>query len=341
MFLVGLGFGEGHNRAALALDRLLTRVRPDVVTDFSDPLEDAAESAWRRRRAVYYALLRLSPRLYHASYRALSRWRWPLERLSRSLRGWLLAKVVDFHPDLVLASHVFPAHAAQDLCRAGGFRAAGVITDLADDAYWNQTRLDHYLVATPALRDRLHAAGTPESSVHVTGLPVDPVFYEQTPPGEARTRLGLDPARFTVLVLGGGAGFGPVRAAAVALAQADLPIQVVAIAGRNPQLRSRLELLKLTARVPLQVVGFTDRMHDYLSAADLVVTKPGGMTVAECLAKGLPMVLLGSPLPGPETLNQAWLVEQGLGRPVRDATELVRFLGHCLPPSNGGGYRRT
>jgi processive 1,2-diacylglycerol beta-glucosyltransferase len=119
-----------------------------------------------------------------------------------------------------------------------------------------------------------------------------------------------------VLVLGGGAGFGRVRAAVVALAQADLPIQLVAIAGRNEHLRSRLEVLKLTARVPLHVVGFTDRMHHYLSAADLAVTKPGGMTAAECLAKGLPMVLLGRPLPGPETLNQEYLTGSGAARAV-------------------------
>jgi processive 1,2-diacylglycerol beta-glucosyltransferase len=293
-----------------------------VVTDFGDPLSEPEGSVWHRRRAIYYTLLRVSPRLYQASYRALGRWQWPLERLSRSLRGWVRAKVLEFHPDLVLATHVFPALAAQGLCRAGGFRTAGLITDLVDDAYWNRTRLDHYLVATSVLQDRLRAAGIPLASLHVTGLPVDPVFYERTPPEEARSRLGLDPRRFTVLVLGGGAGFGPVRAAVVALVKAGLPIQVVAVAGRNPELRSQLEMLKLTTSVPLHVVGFTDRMHHYLDAADVAVTKPGGMTAAECLAKGLPMVFLGRPLPGPETLNQDYLTGCGAAQAVASPVHL-------------------
>jgi processive 1,2-diacylglycerol beta-glucosyltransferase len=327
VLLATLGFGDGHNRAAQALAALCRRLRPEVETRVADALEASPSGPWQRRRAAYYAALRSCPRAYHAAYAFLARWRWPLDRLARSLEPWLQDQVRTFRPQIVVSTHVFCARAAERTSEGVAFRTAGVVTDLLDDAYWNLTRLDRYLVATPELADRLARAGLPRDAVRVTGLPVDPAFHEPLPREEARRRLGLDPGLFTVLSLGGGAGFGALGEAAGVLAQADLPIQIVAVAGRNEALRSRLELQTLTARAPLHVVGFTDRMPEYLAAADLVVTKPGGMTVAECLARAVPMVLLGRPLPGPETLNYRWLVETGKARTAADARALLELIG--------------
>lgn len=292
-----------------------------------------------RSRSVYYAALRACPGVYHRAYRLLGRWRWPLHRLTGSLVPWLDREVGAWDAEWVVATHVFCAGAAERVARRRPLGTAGLITDLVDDAYWNRTRLDRYLVGTPELAARLALAGIPSPSVRVSGLPVDPVFFAPLDRSEARRRLGLDPTAFTVLLLGGGAGFGPLRAAAAALGRGELPLQVVAVAGRNEELHSRLETLRLTARVPLHVVGFTGRIHEYVAAADVVVTKPGGMTVAECLSRRRPMVLLGAPLPGPEAENHRWLVGRGLASPARDASELVELLRVRLP-DRGDELRR-
>ncbi len=324
VLLVTMGFGDGHNRAAAALASRIRTYRPGAVTTLLDPLSGPEAARWERQRAFYYWAVRRWPRTYQRAYQCLARSGWALEALALPLQRWLSPTLEVLRPDVVVSSHVFPAFAAQRLAgRGAGFRTAGLVTDLVDDAYWNRTRLDLYLVGTGVLRDRLARAGVPRGTVLVTGLPVESVFHERTARPLARERLGLRPEWFTVLVLGGGEGFGGIREATAALGCTDLPIQVVVVAGRNEPLRGWLELLRPTARVPLTVVGFTERIHEYMDAADVAVTKPGGMTVAECLAKELPMVLFGRPLSGPESQNQGYLVEHGLAVAARDCDDLL------------------
>jgi processive 1,2-diacylglycerol beta-glucosyltransferase len=324
------GFGDGHNRAAEAVKHLLGVLRPELEVRVVDVLGSGDANAGSRpcsQQERYYTFLRTCPRAYHLAYRALSRVPGVLSALAAPYKASLQREADDLRPDVVIATHVFCARAAERLRRGHpGVSVAGVVTDWLDDAYWNRTRLDEYWVASEALRTRLVGSGIPEDRIAVTGIPVDPAFYGTASKAEARAALGLAPNRFTVLVLGGGLGLSPVREAARALARNDLPIQVVVVAGRNEVLRSKIELLKLSSRVPLFAVGFTERMPEYMSAADLAVTKPGGVTAAECLAKGLSMAFLGKPLPGPETLNEAYLLGQELAVKLSNERELVEWV---------------
>jgi processive 1,2-diacylglycerol beta-glucosyltransferase len=332
VLLLSAGFGDGHNRAALALRKLLQTLRSGVEVRFVDLLIPRDGRGLGSKEACrYYAVLRRCPRAYHLGYRALARLPTALPLLARQYRERVAGEADPFQPDVIAATHVFCAWGAQRYF--GGrkdVRTVGIVTDWLDDAYWNRTRLSRYLVATGALKARLVRAGIPEDHVHVTGLPVDPELFHPKPKALARAALGLDRARFTVLVLGGGLGLGGAREAAAALAHSDLAVQVVVVAGRNEELRSKAEVLKLSSRVPLTVVGFTERMADYLAAADLVVTKPGGMTVAECLAARVPIAFFGHPLPGPETLNETYCLEQGLAVKLIDAQSLREWVARSL-----------
>ena len=154
----------------------------------------------------------------------------------------------------------------------------------------------------------------PESLITVSGIPIDPVFAELKDKRAMRRKHGLDQDRFTILVSAGGFGVGPVGHLLQALAQLSHPARVVMVCGRNEALKAELtEAIKKLARrsmVSFTLLGFTTEMDELMTAADLYVGKPGGLTTSEALSKGLPMVVI-NPIPGQEERNSDHLLEQG------------------------------
>ena len=192
---------------------------------------------------------------------------------------------------------------------------------------WLVPGMAGYLAATEEVAFRLQARGIPAERIHVTGIPVMPAFSEPDAPALARNgcaaALGLDPARPVLLMASGGAGVGDLASMVerVLSLGGDSGLQVIAVAGRNAEAHGKLQAL--AARHPGRVVaiGFTHEMHRLMAAADLVVTKPGGLTVSECLALGKPMLLI-SPIPGQEEHNAGFLMEEGAGWLAYDAIGL-------------------
>lgn len=187
----------------------------------------------------------------------------------------------------------------------------------------------HFLPAE--LLSRRIAAGlpTPPVWINVTGIAVMPQFA--TPPARATAaaELGLDPARPTLLMMSGGAGVGGIDRLAEQAALAFPEVQIVALAGRNEDLLQRLGAV--AARHPGCVYpqGFTSTIERVMAAADLAITKPGGLTTSECLAMQLPMIVV-SPIPGQEERNADTLLEAGCALKAVDTAALVYKIRRLL-----------
>src|SRR6202795_3746579 len=160
------------------------------------------------------------------------------------------------------------------------------------------------------------AVGVPRETVRVAGIPVDPVFAKPVERAAVRKRLNLDSSAAIVLVSAGGEGVGPIEQLVRDLLGAQRPWQIVAVAGRSEKMRRHLEELSRAAgSLPggsprLCAVGFTTEMDQYMVAADVMVSKAGGLTTSEALARALPMVLI-EPIPGQEERNADHLLEAG------------------------------
>jgi processive 1,2-diacylglycerol beta-glucosyltransferase len=137
-----------------------------------------------------------------------------------------------------------------------------------------------------------------------------------------------------VLVMGGGLGIGPVEAAIEALGRVRTPVAAAVIAGRNEALERRVRERAARSGIDVIVRGFVDNVHDYMHAADVLITKPGGLTTSEALAAELPMLLV-KPLPGQEERNTRYLVERGAARLCRTTPELVERLERALADRDG------
>ncbi|MGH7460279.1 MAG: MGDG synthase family glycosyltransferase [Longimicrobiales bacterium] len=212
--------------------------------------------------------------------------------------------------DLCICTHFLPAQLAAG--RAGMPPCALVVTDYTLHRYWAQPRVRNYFVARPELAMDIRTRIT-DANVQVTGIPIDPTFAQSISRQDARRRIGLEADRPVITVMGGGFGLNIEDHIEPLLACGVDDAQLLVICGRNVAARTRLERRKLPARV--HVLGFVSGIQTILAAADVVVTKPGGLTTSEALALGRPL-LLTRPLPGHEEANADVLLQLGSAQRV-------------------------
>lgn len=239
----------------------------------------------------------------------LTRWGWAL--LARRLHARLRA----FSPDVVVATQMHPAALFSFVKTRHGLAvpALGVLTDFGMHDLWLQPGTDRYCVPHESIA-AAPAAAPVAARISATGIPLMPGFRDPPSQREARLQLHLDPDAPVVLVLGGGLGLG-VEAVAARLLAGVAGVQLLVLAGRNASALAQLGAL--AARYPgrLCVRDWTEQTEVFLRAADVVVGKPGGLTTAEALACGRPLLATRS-LRGQESFNLRFLEEHKVGRLV-------------------------
>ena len=222
-----------------------------------------------------------------------------------------------YQPDLIVCTHFLPAEIVSWLKAKERLasRQVIIVTDFDVHAMWLVHHYEHYFVAIDEARAYLEALGIPAGKITVSGIPIDPVFAKRKDKQEMRAKHGLAADRTTILLSAGGFGVGSVDALISSLLPLQHRAQVVAICGRNEELKKRLQKLaaraKPDATVLLKPFGFTKEMDELMTASDLVLGKPGGLTTSEALAKGLVFVIV-NPIPGQEERNSDHLLEGGV-----------------------------
>lgn len=320
VLLLSAEFGSGHQSAANAIADACRALSPEceaVVVQCQSPLLGLFSRAYLWQIKHVPAAYR---RLYHLPVG------WPLRQLVVLVLGRPVRRIVAAHkPDVIVGTHPFPAGAAVRLMSRARLRRIPVVmalTDFAPHGFWIWPGVARYCCASAEAAAELVRRGADGQCVTVTGVPVRAALADVDPALSVRRRTGH------VLVMGGGLGLGPIAAAVGALL--SLPyahLRVTVICGRNRALQEQLTR-RFGTDPRLAVLGFTDRVIDHMCAADLLVTKPGGITCAEALALGLPMLLL-PPLPGHEEENARYLVETGAARVAVDA-ELAAAVDELL-----------
>ena len=321
--------GASHRNAASALARALTETEPGARVEVADAL--ARSAAWFRAYYNSYEIpLKLWPELWgwiesvqHQS--ASTGPAWLYRRGARPLYRY----IDSLDPDVLVATEVGVCEIAALHKRHSGarYRLGGV--ELMDfNRAWVQPEVDLYLVTHPDLGDELAAAGAAREKIVSSGQPIDPKFASLPPRNETRARLGLDPALPLVLVLFGGTGHGKPRRIVSELKRVDAPHQTVFITGRNQRLEQAIG--SVAAELPRsRVLGWVDNVHEWMVAADLMISKPGGSTLTEGFASGLPM-LAYDPLPGNEQRTCAWIEKWGAGIWIHKTEDLAPTVDRLL-----------
>jgi processive 1,2-diacylglycerol beta-glucosyltransferase len=318
VLILSASAGAGHVRAAQALERAFADLGAAEEVHHVDTLEYTNKVFRTLYSKAYIELVDRAPDVLGWLYDWLDTpWEKERRRLAwDKLNTRPFVRMLEKHrPDLVLCTHFLPAEIISWLKAKGRLVCpqAIVVTDFDVHAMWLCHHFEHYFVAIDETREHLVQLGIPREKVTVSGIPIDPVFAETKAKDAARRRLGLVPDRTVVLLSAGGFGVGPLEHAVTNLLALRHPAQVVVVCGRNEELRRRLEAIAAErpgAANALAVVGYTTEMDEYMSAADVFVGKPGGLTTSEALAKGLLLVIV-NPIPGQEERNSDHLLEQG------------------------------
>ncbi len=308
--------GSGHRQAAGALREAAQAAGDTVVVR---DILDFMPALFRRTYANgYLNLVRAAPELWGYLYAQSDRKsQRPVARRVRA--GFQRLNAASFYqflrreaPDAVISTHFLPLELIASL-RARKRRALplfGVVTDYAAHALWYCAGVDAYYVATEEAQRQLCRKGQPEHAVSLTGIPVLAAFGRRCLPAEGRKRLGLRADLPVALVLNGGYDIGQTVALLSACVTEPPPCQFLVVTGHKPELERAARKVVIGTPLIAAIHGFVDNMDAFMDAADLVISKSGGLTTAEALAKGRPMLIV-DPIPGQEQRNAEWLLERG------------------------------
>lgn len=319
ILILSVKAGAGHLRAAQALEAVIRGEYPQISVEHIDALEYTNKAFRRGFTSGYEKLARDLPAIWGMIYEALEEK--PPDSKTKALAKLfdnlnaapLWKKVKEFDPHAVICTHYMPAEVLGPKRLKGELKALlyVTLTDFCIHSMWIQAGTDHYFVASEEMAYALRVKGLQGAKLSVTGIPIMPVFSKDYPAKpELRESLGLSPECLTVLLSAGGFGLSEIDSTVGVLAEKLDNVQFLAVAGRNEELRDALVMAAGGHPGKIVTFGFVDNMHELMAASDLAVTKCGGLTSSECLAMGLPMVII-KPIPGQEERNADHLLESG------------------------------
>ncbi len=332
ILILSADLGEGHDAAARALAAGLVEERPDIEATVADGLAALGPFLRRLIRDGSWFQFRRLPWVFGIVYALLM----GFPPVRRGAHGFLyrvggrgLMRLIESRsPDVVVSTYPGINPVLGRLRRSERLRAVVCTTvlDLASLEFWAHPGIDLHLVMHPGSTWRIEELAGPGRSAQVRPL-VAPSFLESRERRDARRSLALPEDGETVLVTGGGWGIGDLEGAVAGALEAEVAA-VVCVAGRNEEVRARLER-RFAADPRVRVLGFTDRMRDLIAAADVLVHSAGGVTCLEGLVTGCPTVLYGMP-PGHWRANARGMASLGLARLASSRTELPRELKAAL-----------
>lgn len=334
--LLSVPAGAGHTRVAEAIRACAAADYPDATVIHLDAMAFATPRLRRVYTDFYIRLITRAPGLWRHIYRwtdAASPDGW-INRLRRRIElhdcRCLVDEIAALQPDAVICTHFQPAEVLAQHIALGALTCPVwvQVTDFDLHRMWVQPHITGYFAANDEVAFRMGQQGIAAHAIHVAGIPTMPAFSITHERAECARALGLDPALPTFLLMGGGAGLGGLSRVAQQLLATPGNFQLIVLAGKNGAELAALQ--RLAARFPGRLAphGYTDRVERLMACADLVITKPGGATTAECLAMGLPMIV-NAPIPGQEEHNANYLLEHGAALKAVDLPTLeyrIRYL---------------
>jgi processive 1,2-diacylglycerol beta-glucosyltransferase len=306
--------GGGHVKAAQALMQQMERQNPDCRTMLVDSLKFISPLVDRLVTGTYLRTIRTIPGVYGRFYDLSEKDELItdlVKSFNRLLSHKLCSLLESYRPDAVVCVHTMPLQMLSCLKEKGllNIPVIGIVTDYTHHTFWKLDGVDAFVVAHEHIKRNMVAMGIREERVYACGIPVTESFLSKTDRSLILEGMGLE-LKPTVLLMGGSLGFGGLEPAFSSLLKLSRDIQIVAVTGHNRKLQARLQSLAQNARGEIRILGYSDKINELMDACDLLVTKPGGITVSEALVKRLPL-LITSPIPGQEERNARFLVDSG------------------------------
>lgn len=310
--------GGGHKRAAAALEDTIKRMDPSAEVTVVDGLRAIGKVYDKTVVNGYYFLVKKTPKFYGGLYKITDRKNLMYKAVMQSnasMSRKLLEEINRHDPDVIIMCHAFITAMVSKLKKQGKLndkvKSIALITDYDAHRTYVAPNIDAYVLAEPQMAPKLiEEYGVDESIIYPLGIPTFDKFNVPGAKEEICRREGLDPNKTTVLLMAGSFGVTGVLKFYTNLAEIDPDLQLIVITGKNEKLYEKLEeaVEELGAGSRTKLLYFVDNVEDYMHVSDLIVTKPGGLTITESLACHLPMAIYNA-YPGQEQFNVNFLLK--------------------------------
>lgn len=333
-------YGGGHLSAARAINEYIKNNDTDIETMMVDCIEYINKFVNKITTKAYSDMAKRAPwawgYIYKKSEKGIIA---KFSNDSNKLMAYKLNKLIEeFNPNYVISTHPFSSQMCAYLKKKGKchFQLATVTTDYAPHDQWllYHEQVDFFFVAHDGMKKALIQKGISENKIYVTGIPLSNRFLQHYNKKEILSEFGLQEKKKTILFFGGGKmGLGKTKTLEIlrTLAEDFKNLQIVAISGKNKEMNDHFkEIVSETKRADsIKVLEFTNKVPELMTIADLVISKPGGLTTTESLASGLPIIII-NPIPGQEEENAEFLEEKKVGIWIKKGDNIKEALVSVL-----------
>ena len=292
--------GQGHNQTAMVISKRFNECGVECkyldVYKFINPiLSDSVNK-------IYLMSTKAIPKIYGGVYRMCEK---RGVQSGAGIHG--LNRITK--PDFIICTHIFAALLVTYISSIERLNAKtiGVITDFTIHPYWEDSLLDYYIIANERLTIQGIKKGFPENKFLPLGIPIGTKFSRKIEKSKAKEILNLH-SKHTILVMSGSMGFGAVYKEIEELDKLDMDFEIVSVSGNNKKLKTKIDSME--TRKKIYSYGYINNVDVFMDACDCIITKPGGLTTSEALAKQIPM-LINNPIPGQEDRNVEFLLNAG------------------------------
>lgn len=324
---------SGHRAATVALETALSLLDPAVEImsingfGYTYPLLEKVVNK------AYMGIIKRTPRVWDFLYdnpNVVKRTETIKNYLHKTSHAKLSQLFEKFQPDTVVCTQAFPCGMVADYKKAHNlkFLLIGVLTDYAPHSFWLNEGVDYYVVPSEESGERFINKGVHPDAIKVFGIPIKASFGKRLDKKVLAQKFQLNLEISTILIMGGGQGLGPIKDVVKSLIKLELNLQLIVLAGTNKRLLRWLKKIQGKTDKKVLVYEFVDYVEELMGVSTLIITKPGGMTTSEALAKALPMVIV-NPLPGQEMRNTDFLLKAGIAIRVdnpKDIGEEIELL---------------
>ena len=334
-------YGGGHLNAAKSIENCIKTNYKDIDVEMIDCMKYVNKTIEKVTTAAYREMAKKAPWAWGRIYSDAQKG--PLAHITTRSNKIMAIKLLKLlrekKPDLIISTHPFGSQMCSYLKRKNKINSkiATIMTDFAPHDQWlvGHEYTDYFFVAHNKMKDYLINKGISESKVFDTGIAISENFQKQYNKKEIFDKYNLDESKFTILFFGGGEfGLGKTRTVQIfnnfVQETKNNNIQIIAISGKNPKMKSAFEEVvdSNDANSTVKIIEFSNEVPKLMAIANLVVTKPGGLTTSESLASHLPMVVI-NPIPGQEEENAEFLESKNIAVWIKksdDSKEIIESL---------------
>ncbi len=313
---------SGHHSATLAIEEALKILQPGIETlninafNYTNPISEKIVNR------LYMGVIKRTPKIWDYLYDNPAVVK-NVEKIKETIHKFNSPKLKTlfekFQPHAIVCTQAFPCGMCADYKKSfnSSIPLFAVLTDYIPHSYWLYDMVDYYVTPSEEVTVRLMNKGIPLAKIISMGIPFDPHFNEPLDTQKIYEKLNLDPACPTLLIMGGGQGLGPIKAIVRSLENVGQDIQEIVVVGTNRRLYKAIKRKTDEYKKKIVLFGYTNNINELMSISNIIITKPGGVTVAEVLAKKIPMIIV-KPIPGQEVNNTAYLTREGAAIKVDD-----------------------